>query len=119
MEITNMILMDIGKGYNLEITREMVEKSIHTFENKPVVYNNNQELSDYTIEAIVKKKYEEKCVGIIKYATIQDDEVIGEVAWFDSSYIKPKYDNWCIKLSEDRSEFILDGVEIFDRKEEE
>ncbi|HBF4616131.1 TPA: hypothetical protein KOO48_001926 [Clostridioides difficile] len=109
---TNMILIDISKSNNIEITKEMLKKSIHTFKNAPVVDNPNQELSDYTNPWVVNKFYDEKVVGIITNSKIIENQIIGEVFWCDEFYIREKYDNWCILLSEDKTEFRLLGVEI-------
>ncbi|PBD80344.1 hypothetical protein [Clostridioides difficile] len=109
---TNMIVMDISKGHNIEITKAMVEKSIHTFKNAPVIYNPNQELSDYRDADRVNDFYKDEVVGIIMDVVIVDNQVIGKILWYDNCHIKEKYDNWYISLSDDKSEFILKGVEI-------
>ncbi|MDI0267864.1 hypothetical protein QIW52_17880 [Clostridioides difficile] len=109
---TDMILMDISKSNNIEITKKMLRKSIHTFKNAPVIYNPNKELSDYTNPLVVNKFYNEKVVGIITNSKIIENQIIGEVFWWDEFYIREKYDNWCISLSEDKTEFRLLGVEI-------
>lgn len=110
---TSMIVMDISKGHNIEITKTMIEKSINTFKNAPVIYNPNQELSDYRDCWVVNRFYNEKVVGMIINSKIIENQIIGEVFWYDKFYIREKYDNWCISLSEDKSEFRLLGVEIF------
>ncbi|MCP8337702.1 hypothetical protein NMG03_01175 [Clostridioides difficile] len=51
-------------------------------------------------------------VGIITNSKIIENQSIGEVFWWDEFYIREKYDNWCISLSEDKTEFRLLGVEI-------
>ncbi len=109
---TNMIIMDISKSNNIEITKEMLKKSIHTFKNAPVIYNPDQELLDYTNPLVVNKFYNEKMVGIIINSKIIENQIIGQVLWYDEFYIREKYDNWCISLSEDKTEFRLLGVEI-------
>ncbi|HGM3507351.1 TPA: hypothetical protein ACKOR7_001927 [Clostridioides difficile] len=110
---TNMIILDASKSHNIEITKEMLEKSIHSFKNAPVIYNPNQELSDYTDCCVVNRFYNEKVVGVIINSKIVENQIIGEVFWYDEFYIREKYDNWCISLSEDKSEFSLLGIEIF------
>ena len=110
---TEMVLMDISNGHNIEITREMVDNSIDTFVDKPVVYNPNQELKDYTNDKIVKDFYCDNVVGFITGVKIVDKQVIGEVIWYNDIYIRDKYNNWNIQLTDDRSEFVFCGVEIF------
>lgn len=105
--------MDISKGHNIEITREMVDNSIYTFVDKPVVYNPNQELKDYTNDKAVKNFYCDNVVGFITGAKIVGNQIVGEVIWYSDVYIRDKYNNWNIQLSDDRSEFVFCGVEIF------
>ncbi|HBH1338258.1 TPA: hypothetical protein KRL47_001316 [Clostridioides difficile] len=109
---TNMIILDVSKIYNIEITKEMLEKSIHSFKNAPVIYNPNQELSDYRDADRVNDFYKDKVVGIIMDVAMVDNQVIGKILWYDNCHIKEKYDNWYISLSDDKSEFILKGVKI-------
>ena len=55
-----MILMKKGITDNdFEITEEMILKSLNTFVNKPIVFNNKQSLKDYTNDEIVTKFNEE------------------------------------------------------------
>lgn len=108
-----MILMDISKGHNIEITQEMAKKSIDTFIDMPVVYSPGQELDDYRNERVVRDFYYNNVVGYITSARIENNQIIGEVCWYNEFYIKDKYDNWSIQLSDDKTQFKFKGVEIF------
>lgn len=114
---TIMELMTIGiSDSGINITKEMVENSIDTFIDKPVVLNYNQEVSDYR-GLDIDKWNKERTVGIITSIEIKENKVLGDVIWYDEKYIKNKYDNWQIsfeeKHREDNDNFNFRCVEVW------
>ena len=111
---SDMIIMNIGKGYNIEITKEMVENSMDSFSYKPVIINYKQELQDYTDDVAVEEFAKRKVIGIIKSVRVVDKDVVAEVRWINEDYIREKYDNWCINLNDDKKSFEFGHVEVFE-----
>lgn len=100
----------------LDITEEMILNSLHTFKNKPLVLNKNQELKNYTNDEVVEKFNKDYEIGMVVSAEYNKENGIveGEVIFRDTKYARDEFDNWQITLSDDKKSFILNSIEIFE-----
>ena len=123
-EVKNFKLMKVGIVPNgFEITKEMIENSLSTFANKPIVYNNQGKLNDYRDDEIVEKFNKELCIGCIQDDVVFKDNIVtATVLFYDdnlkdtiesSVFEKTKHDNWQITVSEDGKSFIYSACELF------
>lgn len=117
MIIKNALIMNIMMTENgLNITKEMVENSLESFINVPVVYNSRGDFKDYTEKNIDNYKTETFPIGVVLNGVhIENDGVYAEIMIWDK-YEKlwhGKYDNWCIVLAEDKKSFRVDSIEVF------
>jgi hypothetical protein len=118
MIIKNVKIMSIGETINgFEITKDMIEKSIDTFPNAPVVWNKEQELRDYTNDIDIQIFNESHTIGIVGSGNIviKDDGVYADliIADWHMNKWKNKCDNWMIQLEDDKQSFKFCSVEVF------
>lgn len=115
MRIERALIMNIGKTQNdyITITKEAVLNSLESFINKPIVYNKNQEFTDYRENNFDNYKNELVIGYIVGNIEVTDTEVFADIVIKDE-YIhlwKDKYDNWCIQDNKTSFEFV--SVETF------
>lgn len=116
MILYNQLIMTIGKTQNdFEFTREMVENSIGTFKNAPIVWNKKEKFKDYRDNNI------ENYNNLVVIGVILDEPIISDNNIYANIFIidkykdlwKGKFDNWCINLNEDKKSFKLFSIEVF------
>jgi hypothetical protein len=113
-EIKMILMMEGSTPNDLFITKEMILNSLDTFKNKPIVFNDKQSLKNYTDDEIVTKFNDEHCVGVINSARYNPKGYVeGDVIYYDEFYAKDQFDNWQIKLSEDKKSFVYCSAEVF------
>lgn len=123
-EVKNFILMEVGVVPNgFEITKEMIENSLSTFANKPIIYNNQGKLNDYRDDKIVEKFNKELCIGCIQDDVVFKDNIVTATVFFfdelfeniidNSVFEKNTRDNWQITLPSDGKSFIYTACELF------
>lgn len=123
-EVKNFKLMEVGVTPNgFEITKEMIENSLSTFANKPIVYNEQEKLKDYRDDEIVEKFNEEFCIGGIQDDVVFENNIVTATVFFfddlfeniiDSSvFEKTERDNWQITVSENGKGFVYAACELF------
>lgn len=116
MLLKNQLIMTIGETPNgWTLTREMVENSLDSFANKPIVWNKKQEFKDYRNMEDYKSC---QVIGIISSEPniqIGIDEVYVDIVIKDeyADLWKGKFDNWCMQIDFDKKSFILDSIEVF------
>lgn len=118
MIIKDAVVMHIMKTQNgLDITQEMVEDSLDTFEKAPVIHNPGSIIKDYT-EAN-KKTYirETYAIGyIMNKPHIVGNEVRADIMIWDKyqHLWHGHYDNWSIILDAERYYgFKFNSLEVF------
>lgn len=110
--------MTIGETQNnWTLTREMVENSLDSFANKPIVWNKQQEFKDYRNMEDYKNC---QVIGMISSEPniqIGIDEVYADIIimdkYVDVDLWKGKFDNWCMQIDFDKKSFVLDSIEVF------
>jgi len=117
MIIKNALVMNIMKTENgLNITKEMIENSLESFINAPIVYNEMGTFKDYKDESFNDYFKKNIVIGmILENVNIVNDEVRADILIYDG-YINlwaDRYNNWCIKLAEDKKSFTVDSIEVF------
>lgn len=111
MIIENALVMNIMRTQNgFDITKEMVENSLKSFDHTPIVYNPQGGFNDYT--------YENKTfpIGVIlEPAHIENDGVYSKIFIWEGyeNLWHGEYDNWCIVFNEDKKSFVVDSIEVF------
>ena len=117
MILKKQLIMTIGMTQNnWELTKKMVENSLNTFRNAPIVWNYQQEFKDYTGDMEGYK--EQKVIGVIlddSEIVIEDDNVYADIFLYeDYNHLwKDKFDNWCIQVDDDKNAFKLCSIEVF------
>ena len=106
-----MLLMDKNNSPNIDLTDEMIENSLETFEGKPIVYSPKTEKQGcYSI-----MNDDNIPIGVIKEAKYDKETglVIGKVIiWKEKYFNINKYSNWQISIEDDKIKFNFLGVEI-------
>lgn len=117
MIIEKALIMNIMMTENgLNITKEMVENSLESFINAPIVCNSRGDFKDYTKENIDNYQTKTFPIGVIlNNVHIENDGVYARVMIWDKfeELWHGKYDNWCIVLAEDKKSFRVDSIEVF------
>jgi len=118
MILEKQLIMTIGMtANNWEVTKEMVENSIGTFKNIPIMWNKKSEFKNYNDENF--NNYEK--LSIIGYICtepniqIEDNNVYADIFILAeySDLWKGKFDNWCLQPSDDKKSFKLCSIEVF------
>jgi hypothetical protein len=116
MKLEKQLIMTIGMTQNnWELTREMVENSLNSFPNEPIIWNKNQEFKDYTD---MKNYNNNLLIGMIcedANIVIEENNVYADIFVYDK-YLelwKGKFDNWCIQFNDGWKLFKLDSIEVF------
>ena len=112
--VKDFVLMDVGKTQNnLVITYEMLDKSIHTFDGKPIIHNKNKELTDYRDKGKVEDYYSDKLIGVIIPDTVEmiGGTVFADVVLEEMFANKSQYDNWLIAYED--GAFTYDACELY------
>jgi hypothetical protein len=123
-EVKTFILMEVAITPNgVEITSKMIENSLSTFANKPIVYNKQEKLKDYRDDEIVKSFNEEFCIGYIQDDVVFENNIVTATVFFlddlfeniiDSSvFEKNGKDNWQIIVNENGKGFVYAACELF------
>ena len=118
METQRMIIMRAGMTANgLLITEEAIKNSLDTFINKPIVFNEDSYLKDYTSREYLEKYNREHVIGsILGNLELKDGVLTSDVSIWDKSKFKEEFDNWCIEIDGGRdgfNNFNLCSIEIF------
>ena len=117
MIIENVLIMDIMETQNgFEITREMVENSLESFINAPIVYNKKQQTTNYRDEEFQNYYDKNIVIGFVsEVINIIGNKVLANI-YIRDEYVdlwKGKYDNWCIQFNEGKTAFTVFSIEIF------
>jgi hypothetical protein len=112
------LIMTIGVTANgWELTKEMVENSLGTFANIPIIYNKKEEYKDYTkgFEDYFKNNQAVGVICSIPNIAIECNNVYADIIMMDDyQYLwKGKFDNWCLEPSKDKKSFKLLSIEVF------
>ena len=121
MILEKQLIMTIGMTENnWELTKEMVENSIKSFHNAPIVWNERKKYKDYNYNNI--DNYRDcKVIGMIPENSkiiIEDNNVYADISLFEEyngiDLWKGKFDNWCIQFDKNNdSKFVLNSIEVF------
>lgn len=123
IKISNFKLMKIGKTNNdFELKENIVKQSIinHTFDNKPIIYNKNQEFNNYENKKETKNFINEKIIGLILTNTVNFDGlyVTADIILYDNNFSKrTHFDNWLINYDNENSCFEFESCELFSETE--
>ena len=119
MILEKQLVMTIGMTENnWELTKEMVENSIESFYNAPIVWNKTHNNKDYNNT----DNYRDcKVIGVIPKNSkiiIEGNNVYADISLFEEyggiDLWKGKFDNWCIQFDRnDNSKFVLISIEVF------
>lgn len=112
MLLEQTLIMEIIKTPNgFVLTKEMVENSLDTFINAPVVLNINQQIKDYSDKNWYRDNT--RVVGYIKgNINIRGNEVFADLLMFTDDW-KGKYSNWVITFDANFSNrFVLESIEV-------
>lgn len=113
MKEVKMIVMEIGNSPNIPLSREVIENSLHTFINAPIVATDGK-FRDYTDESNINTMVENCACGFIKSVKIVGDNVVADCLFRNEKYIKDMYDNWCIyDMIRDGNSFSFGHVEVY------
>lgn len=107
-----MIVMELDNCNNFTLTKDMIEKSLETFKKKPIVATDGS-FKDYRDNKIVDEMVYSNMCGVIEDVEFIDGVVIANCILTDCKFKKDRYDNWCLTLSDDKSNFVFEHVEIF------
>lgn len=115
-------LMKVGKTQNtLELNEDLIEESViyHVFDNKPIVFNENQNFKDYRDDDVVEKYMREKVVGVILPDTVDFNgfSVTADVMLLEDFKDRTHFDNWCIQYDKDDCYFTYQCCELFSKEE--
>jgi len=118
MLLEKQLIMTIGMTENnWELTREMIENSLESFYNAPIVWNEKSEYKDYNNIDNYKNC---KVIGIIpenSKIVIEDNNVYADIKLFKEyskmDLWKDKYNNWCILFDDSKIKFKLESIEVF------
>jgi len=119
MILEKQLIMIIGMTENKwELTKEMIENSIKSFHNAPILWNKTHNNKDYNN---IDNYKECKVIGIIPENSkiiIEGNNVYADISLFEEyggiDLWKGKFDNWCIQFDRnDNSKFVLISIEVF------
>jgi hypothetical protein len=116
MKLEKQLIMIIGMTQNnWELTREMIDNSLDSFANKPIVWNEKQNFKDYRDMENYKQC---KVIGMIceeANILIENNNVYADILLFDRccGEWKGKFDNWRLTIDNDWKSFKLDSIEVF------
>ncbi len=118
MIIKDAVIMHIMKTANgLDITREMVESSIDTFEKSPIIHNPGFIIKDYTEANKGNYNKETYAIGyIMTKPYIIGNEVRADIMILDEfqHLWNGHYDNWSITLdAKQYNGFQFSALEVF------
>ena len=115
--VKKQLIMTIGLTQNnWELTKEMVENSISSFYNTPIVWNKKGNFNYYDDTNL----YDEQIIiGLISEnpnIIIEGNNVFADIIILNKfkDIWKGKFNNWCIKFKdEDKTSFDLCSIEVF------
>lgn len=114
----DMLLMDKNDSPNIKLTDEMIENSLATFKEKPIVYNPKVDKQGCLKYNIINDN--NTPIGCIKEAIYNKETglVVGKVViWKEKYFNINKYSNWQISINnEDKNKFDFLWVEISENK---
>jgi hypothetical protein len=118
MFLEKQLIMTIGITQNgWELTKEMINNSINTFAQAPIVLNSRQEYKNYNNPF---EDYLNNCtvIGVISSTPniiIEENNVYADILLWEhkKNFWKDKFDNWCIEVSDDKKSFKLQSIEVF------
>jgi hypothetical protein len=118
METFKMVIMKVGKTENgLILSEETIRNSLDSFINAPIIFNDNQTLTNYNDTEFVNKYNQEYFMGyIMGNIEIKNDYVYADVAILQEHIDKfrPLFNNWSITFEDGkRDKFILNSIELF------
>jgi len=120
-EVAFILMQEQTTPYGLDITREMIENSIHTFESAPLVYTRGND--ENKLESIIEDSF---ILGIIKRVELQENQdgsltVIGIVELNKPEYEELMgnyhFDNWVIDHDENDESFTYEKCIIYGDKD--
>jgi hypothetical protein len=121
IKLEQQLIMTIGETANeWTLTKEMVEASLDTFGNVPIVLNDKAKFKNYLDENF--SHYGDLTViGYIDSVPdvfIEGNDVYADIIIFDrhKDLWKGKFDNWCLQMKDNKNwslGFELVSIEVF------
>lgn len=116
-------LMEVGKTQNdLELDKDVVEESVvyHTFDNAPILFNENQNFKNYKNDDEVNKYFAGKVIGVVIPDTVDFNgyDVTADVMLLEEFANRTHFDNWSISYEKGDSHFNYCHCELFSMDKE-